>query len=211
MGVPRPKRSRVSAALAAYPFAAAARAHSSRGNLTRNHLSLLAAIVLVAVLHKGMHAGVAIAYGEFQAFRIRPLGLEVVYSTPAPERHDSQWALIAGASSVATLALGYALFVIRRDAARFRSPFLRAAFYWLTMLGLLVDPLNLSIGAFVYGGGANGIAFGLGVSRYWVQAVSGAVLLANRELVVQKLLPAYGVTTRHPLFVPWLRRPPITT
>jgi hypothetical protein len=70
---------------------------------------------------------------------------------------------------------------------------------------LLIDAFNLSIGPFIFGGDVNGIAVGLGVNRYLIQVFFFLVLLANRELVAQKLFPAYHVQPRHPLLKPWIR------
>ena len=36
-----------------------------------------------------------------------------------------------------------------------------------------------------------------------VQGAALLVLLVNRELLAQRLLPLYGIETRHPLFHPW--------
>jgi hypothetical protein len=59
--------------------------------------------------------------------------------------------------------------------------------------------------AFISGGDVNGIAVGLGIHRYPIQALFFMVMLANRELVTQKLLPKYDVQTTHPLFKPWIQ------
>jgi len=82
---------------------------------------------------------------------------------------------------------------------------LKAVIYYWTILSLLLDPLNLSIGPFIYGGDANGIAAGLNIHRYVIQAAFLGVFLINRELVAQKLLPMFGVKTDHPLLKPWVR------
>ncbi|HLV11409.1 MAG TPA: hypothetical protein VKY42_03080, partial [Trueperaceae bacterium] len=76
----------------------------------------------------------------------------------------------------------------------------------LSALRFLVDPLNLAIGPFAYGGDALGIAAGLQVPVLLVQAVALVVFLVDREVVAQRLLPAYSIETKHPLFRPWLRR-----
>jgi hypothetical protein len=104
-----------------------------------------------------------------------------------------------------TLTVGYLLLLVGHRFAHSRTAFLKMGIYYLTMLSLLVDPFNLSIGPFIYGGDANGIAVGLDINRYVIQVLFLLVLLVNRELVAQKLLPTYGVRTRHPLFRPWLQ------
>jgi len=74
------------------------------------------------------------------------------------------------------------------------------------LICLLADPFNLSVGPFLYGGDANGIAVGLGINRIVIQAIFLVVLVANRELVAQKLIPMYNVEGNHLLFRPLLRR-----
>ncbi len=76
----------------------------------------------------------------------------------------------------------------------------------MTLISLLADPFNLSVGPFIYGGDANGIALGLGINRYVIQTIFLLVLLANRELVAQKLFPMYDVQVKHILFQPLIRR-----
>jgi len=68
---------------------------------------------------------------------------------------------------------------------------------------MLGDAFNLSVGPFIYGGDINGISKGVGVNRYIIQSIFFIVLLLNRELLVQKLLPVYGIKTKHPLFYSW--------
>ena len=50
------------------------------------------------------------------------------------------------------------------------------------------------------------MAKGLEVPVIVVQVVALILFMINRELVAGKLLPAYGVETRHPVFVPLLKR-----
>jgi len=42
-----------------------------------------------------------------------------------------------------------------------KNPFMSAVGYWLTVMFLLLDPLNLSVGPFLYGGDIGGIVAGL--------------------------------------------------
>jgi len=147
----------------------------------------------------------ATIYGEYEAFHVRPIGLEVTVRTPVDERSGMKWAVFSGTSNLVTLMLGYLLLAFGRRVARSHGVFLKASIYYLTLLGLLLDPLNLSIGPFIYGGDVNGIAVGLDISRYLVQTIFFLILLANRELVAQKLLPMYDVKTEHPLLRPWVQ------
>lgn len=169
-------------------------------------LAFLFAVAIFFIVHEGMHALIAAIYGEYEAFHVRPIGLEVTFRTPVAERNGISWLFISGTSNLATLSLGYLLLVFSQRIARSNPVFLRAGFYYLTLISLLMDAFNLSIGPFIYGGDVNGIAVSLGINRYWVQSIFFLILLANRELVAQKLLPAYGVRTEHPLLRPWIQR-----
>ena len=168
-------------------------------------LAFVFAALIFFVIHEGSHALVATIYGEYEAFHIRPIGLEVVLKTPVAERFGVQWAFISGTSNIVTLLTGYSLLILRRRCNRIKNVLFKASVYYLTLIALLLDAFNLSIGPFIYGGDANGIAVGLGISRYWIQTLFFLVMLANRELVAQKLLPAYNVQSSHPLLRPWIQ------
>ncbi len=170
-------------------------------------LLFVLAIVAYAVVHEGAHAALGALWGETEAFYVRPFGLEVTFRTPVEERSGFQWAIISGVPSVLTITLAYLLLwlVAPRGVAWGYWP--RSILYYVIALLLLADPFNLSLGPFLYGGDAFGIAVGLNISRYLVQGVFLLVLLLNRELLAQRLLPLYGIETQNPFFRPWLRLP----
>lgn len=168
-------------------------------------LAFMLAVVIFFAVHEGAHALTATVYGEYAAFRVGPIGLEVVFRTPVDERIGIKWAFISGLSNLATITMGYLLLLFGQRFAHAHSMFMKAGIYYLTILSLLLDPLNLSIGPFIYGGDVNGIAAGLNINRYVIQAFFFGVFLINRELVAQKLLPVYGTKTDHPLLKPWIR------
>lgn len=171
----------------------------------KKYLTFILAVIIVAIIHESTHALIAMALDEYQAFQVHLYGLEVIYKTPIAEREGIKWGFISGMSNVVTLLLGYLMLLFRVKMARLRSSFLSAVGYWLIMLFLLVDALNLSIGSFIYGGDIGGIVVGFGINQYLVQIVFFVILLLNRELIVQKLLPIYSIKTKHPLFRPWIR------
>jgi len=166
-------------------------------------LGFIIAVLLFFTLHEGLHALTALPFGEFEAFHIRPLGMEVTFNTPVAERAGSHWALISGASNLATIGMGYILLAFGKKFNRINNTVFKAALYYLALLGLLLDPLNLSLGPFIYGGDANGIAFGLGISRWIIQGVFALVFLVNHELLARLLVLAYEMDTDHFLFRPW--------
>lgn len=168
-------------------------------------LAFMLAVLIFAAVHEGAHALVAAIFGEVRAFHVRPIGLEVVFRTPTDERAGVQWAFISGTSNVLTLLLGYSLLMLSQKCNHIQSAFLKASVFYLTLLSLLLDAFNLSIGPFIFGGDVNGIAVGLGINRYLIQALFFMVMFANRELVAQKLLPIYGMQATHPLLKPWIQ------
>jgi hypothetical protein len=131
--------------------------------LMKRILALLLAVGVFAVTHEGAHATTAMGYDKYQSFHVKPFSLEVEYVTPVAERLGIRWVLISGASNLLTSLVGYVLLCSEGRFSRMPSLFLRSLVYWLTLLGLLLDPFNLSVGPFVYGGDANGIAVGMGV------------------------------------------------
>ena len=168
-------------------------------------VGLLLALAVLAVIHEGIHALIAMAYGEYGSLHVHPFGLEVEYNTAVAERLGFKWALISGASNLSTCSLAYLLLLHAPRLSRIHSAISRSLVYWLSLLGLLLDPLNLSIGPSIYGGDGIGVAEGLGVGVPVIQVVFAGLFLFNRELAAQRLLPSYGVETRHPLLRPLIQ------
>lgn len=167
-------------------------------------LALILALILFAAIHEGMHALLAAAYGEYEAFHVRPYGLEVTYKTPVEERQGVEWGFIAGSGNIVTLLLGYLLLPFKSWFAQHPKASVRQlAFYSISFL-LLLDPINLSIIPFIFGGDIQGIVVGFGVPQFVVQIVGFVVFLFNRELLVREVLPAFSVKTSHPLLRPWI-------
>lgn len=170
----------------------------------KKHLTLILALVIIAIVHEGLHAMIASIYGEYAGFRVKPYGLEVIYKTPVEERAGVNWGFICGASNLATLLLGYLLFTFKNRFVKHQNDFIRALSYWLIICLLLLDPLNLSVGPLLYGGDTNGMAVGFGINRWVIQGTFMMVFFLNRELLVQKVIPSFGVKSSHPLFRPWI-------
>ncbi|HOD66382.1 MAG TPA: hypothetical protein PLR32_04130 [candidate division Zixibacteria bacterium] len=169
-----------------------------------NLIGLVIAVALLAFVHESLHAATAALFGEYGSFRVHWYGFEVIYRTAVELRAGIHWALIAGLPNLVTVLLGYLLLTGRSVFARIAPLAGRSLAYWATLIFLLADPLNIAVGPFLYGGDAGGIAHGLGLNQYFLQALAFGVFLWNRELVASRLLPAFGVVTSHPLFRPWL-------
>ncbi len=83
---------------------------------------------------------------------------------------------------------------------------LRSILYYVTIVFLLFDAVNLSIGPFFYGGDINGISAGLKIKPWIIQILFGTILLVNRELIV-KFMMHFGIKSNNILFKPWYREP----
>jgi hypothetical protein len=168
----------------------------------KKYIILLIAVLTFLVLHEGAHLVVAHAFGEYEAFRLHFYGAEVIFKTPVELRSGIKWGFISGSANLLTLTLGYLLLISCKRLAALKSYFWRSFSYYIAFLFLLIDAFNLSIGPFIYGGDIGGIVAGFGLNRYLVQGIFLIILLLNRELIVQKLFPAFGVKTGHILFQP---------
>jgi len=171
----------------------------------RKYLYFVLALIMFIIIHEGTHALVAVAFDEYQTFVIHPYGMEVILKTPVVEREGIKWGFISGMSNVVTLLLGYILFLFRTKIKTVRNRIVNTLGYWMIIIFMLADALNLSIGPFIYGGDINGIVEGFGINRYVIQSIFFMIVLVNRELIAQKLLPLYGIKTKHPLFQSWLK------
>ncbi len=104
-----------------------------------------------------------------------------------------------------TILRGYTLLVFSKKIALMENIIFKGFLFYLALLALIADPLNLSIGPLIYGGDANGIAVGLGINRWIIQAVFLIISMINRELIAQNLFPLFSITE-----VPFLFRPLIS-
>jgi hypothetical protein len=85
---------------------------------------------------------------------------------------------MSGTSGIITTLLGYLMLLLTDKFIN--SPLVvRSITYWSTVFFLIADPLNISIGPFIYGGDALGVAKGLEIPVLLVQGVAFIVLLIN--------------------------------
>lgn len=163
-------------------------------------LILAVAVLIFLLLHEGAHMVVAHAFGEYDSIQLHPYGVEVIFKTPLQQRAGVKWGFISGSANLLTLLLGYLLLLSRKTAAALKNYFWRGLLYYLTFLFLLIDPFNLSIGPFIYGGDIGGITKGFGLNRFLIQGIFLLIILVNRELIIRKLFPAFNVKTNHIFF-----------
>jgi len=165
-------------------------------------LIFVMAYFIFVLIHEGCHAIFSSIFNEYSSFRILPYGFEVTFKTLVEDRTGIKWAVISGVPNILTLFAGYILFLNRKYFLRFRNE-IRYLFIYVVILLMIFDPFNLSIGPFIWGGDINGITTGLRINQYVVQSIFLIILLINRELIAQKLLPEFSIETKHILLRKW--------
>jgi len=171
------------------------------------HLAaFLGAIFAYMIVHEGTHAILAAIWGEYKAIRFSVIGPEVIFQTAVENRSGWEWALISGSSNFLTVGIGLVLLRYRNVFISRTELLIRSIGYYLNLVMLLADPINLSLGALVYGGNAAGIACGLGVPPAAVHILGFGVLAINREIAASWLLPAYKVERAPFILKPWFTK-----
>jgi len=120
--------------------------------VVRQYLLFSLAVIAFALVHEGAHALSSAAFGEYGRFHLRWYGPEVEYRTPVLGREGLKWGFISGSSSAITILCGFLLFAGRGRIAATDNRIARIGGYYATVLFMLGDPLNLSVGPFIYGG-----------------------------------------------------------
>lgn len=169
----------------------------------KNWIYFLIALMLYMVIHEGIHLIAALTYGEYHSILVQWYGPQVIFYTPVAEREGVMWGFISGTPNLITLALGYTLFLLRVKIKELKKDLAHFLEY-VIIIFMLADALNLSLAPFVFGGDINGIVAGFGINRYLIQFFFLVILLVNRELIAQKLLPEFGIKTNHFLFRKWI-------
>lgn len=172
----------------------------------KNWIYFLLAWILYMVIHEGIHSVVALLYGEYHSIVIHWYGPQVIFVTPVVERiPDIKWFAISGISNFATLLAGYILYSLKKKINLVKFTQIRSILYYVTILFLLCDAVNLSLGRFLYGGDVYGISAGIRIAPWVIQIFFGFLLIVNRELIIN-LLQSFGVSSTSFLFRPWYRK-----
>lgn len=155
------------------------------------------------VIHEHLHLLISLLFNEFDKIKFHWYGPEVIYLTPVEERIPGiKWFFISGFSNFFTLAIGYLLFLLRCKILNLNNTLIKNILYYVTVVFLLFDAVNLSIGPFIYGGDTLGIANGLKINPWIIQIFFGIVLLINRELIIS-FMKSFSVSSRNILFKSW--------
>ena len=162
-----------------------------------------AALILYILIHEYFHVILSSVFIEFDKLIWHWYGPEVKFVTPEGLRTASvKWFLISGTSNFITLAIGYFLFLTRHYILELKNIHWKNLLYYSTIVFLLFDAVNLSVGPILYGGDALGIAAGLNIKIWIVQVIFGIILLINRELIVS-FMKVFSVKSKNILFRSW--------
>ncbi len=155
----------------------------------RKWCTLAAAAILYFVVHEGAHWLYAVSIGAFR--RVNIIGGIGIQIEPVRESmSDVEFGIFNLISSVATLAVGYALLAMTPKLLTFRSAYARAVAYFTTIVFLIVDPLYMCVlSLFVGGGDMNGIA--MLASEPVVRIVAGVIAAVNIFVVLKYVVPRY--------------------
>jgi hypothetical protein len=168
-----------------------------------NFMLFLIAYIIYSIIHEGSHAIFASIFNEYSSFKILPYGFEVTYKTLVENRSGVKWAVISGMPNLITPFIGYTLYLNRKFFLNFKGR-IQYLLLYVAILFMIGDPFNLSIGPFIWGGDIFGVTTGLGINQFIIQSIFLVILLINRELIVQKLLPEFSIRTKHLLLRKWI-------
>ena len=155
---------------------------------TRQYLGILFAIVAYYIVHEGAHLIMALYFHAFKKINFMWLGIQVdVYRERLT---DVQLGIFCIAGAIATLIVGYLLAGLKGGICRLERKLLKAVFYYITIIMLVLDPIYLCLLGRCFGGGdLNGILYLMPQIYVWV--IFGVILIFNIWLLAKKVTPTY--------------------
>ena len=155
---------------------------------TRKYIGILAAVLSYYLLHEGAHLITALCMGVFKEVKFLGVGMQV--DVAAAQMTDLQMGIFCLAGAVCTLIAAILLTLLAPNICRIESKTVKAAFYYITMVMLLLDPLYLSVLCRFFGGGdMNGIR--LLLPEIIARIVFGALFIVGLVVFIKRILPIY--------------------
>jgi len=150
------------------------------------------------LIHEGVHYGAALVCGEPVAeVRLFTNGFgtsQVVLATPVAERIGAHWLVIAWLPAVATVAIGYLIYLYRERLVRRGRPVASVAAWYAGIIFLLLDPFYYAVLS-VFTGGDVQAAAAVGWSPWPVRLAALVVFGLNLRLILRwarELQASYG-------------------
>lgn len=161
----------------------------------RKWLSIMITILCYYIVHEGAHLISALFMGTYQGIKILFPGIQVVIDADAMS--NLQLAIFSVAGPLATLLLGYALVLMTSRILKSNNKILKAAFYYLTLGMLLIDPVYLSALCGFFGGGdMNGIIL-FGIPEAAARLVFAVIGVINIFVFIKCVYSAYKANFSH--------------
>lgn len=154
----------------------------------RQCIGLVAAVIAYYLVHEGAHLITALYMGVFKEVKLLGPGIQV--DIAAAEMSDLQMGTFCMAGAACTLIAAAILTLLAPDICRIENKTVKAAFYYTTMITLLLDPLYLSVLCGFFGGGdMNGIR--LLISEGTARIVFGMLFAGGLIVFIRRILPLY--------------------
>ena len=154
----------------------------------RQYIGLIAAVFAYYLIHEGAHLITALSMGVFKEVKFLGLGMQV--DVAAVQMTDLQMGIFCLAGAVCTMIAAVLLTLLAPNICRIENKIVKAAFYYITMVMLLLDPLYLSVLCGFFGGGdMNGIR--LLIPGIIARIAFGVLLIVGLFVFIKRILPLY--------------------
>lgn len=154
----------------------------------RQYIGLSAAVSAYYLIHEGAHLVTALCMGVFKEVRFMGIGMQI--DVAAAQMTDLQMGIFCLAGAVCTLMVAVLLTLFAPNICRIKNKVVKAVFYYITMIMLLLDPLYLSVLCGLFGGGdMNGIC--LLVSEVMARIIFCVLFVVGLTVFNKRILPLY--------------------
>lgn len=154
----------------------------------RQYIGIIAAVLAYYLIHEGAHLITALCMGVFKEVKFLGLGMQV--DVAAAQMTDLQMGIFCLAGAVCTLIAAVLLTLLAPHICRIENKIVKAAFYYVTITMLLLDPLYLSVLCGFFGGGdMNGIR--LLLPEAIAKIVFGILFIIGLVVFIKRILPLY--------------------
>ena len=158
---------------------------------TRQYIGILFAIVAYYIVHEGAHLIVALALHAFKKINFMGIGIQIdIYRDRLT---DTQLGIfcIAGVTATFAFILLFNILVYFKDKiCEIKNKLVKAIFYYVTVIMLVLNPIYLCLLSGAFGGGdLNGILYLM--PQAWVWTIFAFILLFNIWILLKKINPIY--------------------
>lgn len=154
----------------------------------RQYIGIIAAVLIYYLIHEGAHLITALYIGVFKDVKFLGLGIQV--DVAATKMTDLQMGIFCLAGAACTFIAAVLLTILAPNVCRIKSKIVKASFYYVTMIMLLLDSLYLSVLCGFFGGGdMNGIR--LLFPEVIARIVFGVLFIVGLIVFIKRILPLY--------------------